>query len=62
MRLLASIAIQPHLAKGKRVTPEKLLPFPWDKKQTNAGKPSMTAEQQRRRMEEIAKRFGDKMI
>ena len=27
MRLHATICIQPHLAMGKRVTPEKLLPF-----------------------------------
>lgn len=30
MRLLASITIQPHVKR--RVTPQKLLPLPWDKK------------------------------
>jgi hypothetical protein len=31
MRMLAAITIQPHV-KGK-MTPERLLPFPWEKKQ-----------------------------
>ncbi len=62
MRLLASIVIQPHLAKGRKVTPEKLLPFPWDKKTTAADKPALTADEQRKRMEELVKRIGDKTI
>ena len=64
MRLLATIAIQPHLAKGKKVTPEKLLPFPWDKKKTRKrGKSQeLTIEQQRARMAELVKKLGDTMI
>ena len=64
MRLLASITIQPHLAKGKKITPEKLLPFPWDKKKTRKrGKSQeLTIEQQRARMAELVKKLGDTMI
>lgn len=62
-RMLATIAIQPHLKKGKKITPEKLLPFPWDAeaKQQNRA-PKMTAKQQRERMEELAAKLGDKLI
>ena len=66
MRILASIVIQPHLAKGKKITPEKLLPFPWEKSQKRSAKkddePKLTPEQQRARMAAIAKKLGDEMI
>ena len=64
MRLLATITIQPHLAKGKKVTPEKLLPFPWEKKKTRKrGKSQeLTIEQQRARMAELVKKLGDELI
>lgn len=64
MRLLATIVIQPHLSKRKSITPEKLLPFPWDKKlgKTDGKKVTMTREQQRRRMEELTKNLGDELI
>lgn len=64
MRLLATITIQPHLAKNKRITPEKLLPFPWDKKKTRKHSESqeLTVEQQRARMAELVKKLGDTMI
>lgn len=63
MRMLATIVIQPHLGKGKKLTPEKLLPFPWEKKkQRRADAPQMTPEQQRKRMEELVKKFGDELI
>lgn len=64
MRLLATITIQPHLAKNKKVTPEKLLPFPWDKKKTNRGakEKQLTPEQQRERMAELVKKLGDTII
>lgn len=64
MRMLAAIVIQPHLAKGKSVTPEKLLPLPWDKKQEKrkSDKPRMTAEEQRARMAELARKLGDTTI
>lgn len=65
MRLLATITIQPHLAKGKKVTPEKLLPFPWERKQTRkcgANEQTITPQQQRERMAELVKKLGDTMI
>lgn len=62
MRLLATITIQPHLAKNKKVTPEKLLPLPWDKKRKQDKKaPKLTAAQQRKRMEELVKKLGDEI-
>lgn len=64
MRMLATIVIQPHLAKGKKLTPEKLLPFPWEKigsVKKNKGL-DLTPEQQRKRMAELVKKLGDKMI
>lgn len=63
MRMLATIVIQPHLAKGKSVTPEKLLPLPWDKKkEKRKSEPRMTAEEQRARMAELARKLGDTTI
>ena len=61
MRLLASITIQPHLARGKRITPEKLLPFPWDKP-TRGNKPTISAEEQRERMRKLIEKLGDDLI
>ena len=65
MRLLATIVIQPHLAKKKKITPEKLLPFPWDKKKNpkhSDKKTELTPEQQRERMAELVKKLGDTTI
>ena len=66
MRLLATIVIQPHLAKGKKITPEKLLPFPWDKPQKRGAKKGkgieLTPEQQRARMADLVKKLGDELI
>lgn len=61
MRMLATIIIQPHLSKNKKITPEKLLPFPWDKPQKRDAKdkgPKLTPEQQRERMAKLAKKLG----
>jgi len=60
MRLLATICIQPHV-KGK-LTPQKLLPLPWDHKkpqQQNEEAPKLTKEQQRERFKELLHRTGD---
>jgi len=65
MRLLATITIQPHLSKNKKITPEKLLPFPWDKPQKRSAKgkgPQLTPEQQRERMAELVKKLGDTTV
>ena len=61
MRLLASITIQPHLDKRHRVTPEKLLPFPWDKP-SHGKKPTISAEEQRERMRKLVEKVGDDLI
>lgn len=62
MRLLATITIQPHLAKGRKITPEKLLPFPWDHKAQKKEAPKMSASEQRARMEELVAKLGDDLI
>ncbi len=62
MRLHATISIQPHLAKGKRVTPEKLLPFPWDrdhKAQNAHNKEELTLEQRRERAQKLIEKLGN---
>lgn len=62
MRLQATIGLQPHLTKGKKLTPEKLLPFPWDRKpQLARNKEELTVAQRRARMLEIVNRLGDKI-
>ena len=65
MRLLATITIQPHV-KGK-VTPERLLPFPWDSSELELGNhPAETKktsprpvskEEDRKRFEQLLKRI-----
>lgn len=64
MRLLAAIVIQPHLDRRHKVTPEKLLPFPWDKAQVTKKKKQrgITPEKQRERMEGLVRKLGDKLI
>lgn len=57
MRILASIVIQPHV-KGK-MSPERLLPLPWDKKKgKKAPKETLSAEAQKERLKELLKRKG----
>lgn len=62
MRLLATICIQPHV-KGK-VTPERLLPFPWDSyghdgEETKKTSPRpVSKEEDRKRFEKLMKRIG----
>ena len=50
----ATISIQPHI-KGK-MTPEKLLPFPWEKCQKKDEAPKVSAEEARKRFERLAGR------
>ena len=57
MRMLAAIVIQPHLKK--KVTPQKLLPFPWEgatKKQRDKAQ-ELTAAESMKRFEELAKKI-----
>mgnify|MGYP000038969804 FL=1 len=62
MRLLATIVIQPHLDKRHKVTPEKLLPFPWDKAKTKKQQARITPDKQRERMADLVKKLGDELI
>jgi len=62
MRLLAAITIQPHLGKRHRITPEKLLPFPWDKKASRKEGSKLTAKEQRERMKKLVEKLGDELI
>jgi len=54
--------IQPHLGKKHRITPEKLLPLPWDKKTAKKDAPKLTPEQHRERMKELVERLGDVLV
>jgi hypothetical protein len=62
MRLLATIVIQPHLDKRHKVTPEKLLPFPWDKAKAKKQQARITPNKQRERMADLVKKLGDELI
>lgn len=59
-RTIAAIIIQPHVKK--KITPKQLLPLPWDKEHKPDVKntPKLTAEEQRRRFEELVHQLGDK--
>ncbi len=61
-RTVAAIAIQPHVKK--KLTPQQLLPLPWDKKKQNRkqGPTKLTAEEKRKRFEDVARRLGDKIM
>ena len=56
MRTEASILIQPHV-KGK-ITPKKLLPFPWDKEKREDPEEQMSMEERHRRAEEALRKWG----
>ena len=61
-RTVAAIIIQPHVKK--KITPRQLLPLPWDKKLQNHPRndaPELTAEQRRRRFEDLVHRLGDEI-
>ena len=60
MRLLAAIVIQPYVKK--KLTPEKLLPLPWDRKRRKAaqsGEPQLTKEQKHERFKDLLHRLGE---
>lgn len=57
MRLLATISIQPHV-KG-RLTPEKLLPFPWEKSQAVNAEKALSREEAKARFDALLKRTGN---
>lgn len=57
MRMEASIMIQPHVRQ--KLTPRRLLPFPWEKEEQSARvAEGMTSEERHRRAQEALKRWG----
>ena len=50
MRLLAAITIQPHVKK--KLTPELLIQFPWERKR-NAEAPMLSKKEAKRRFEKL---------
>lgn len=60
-RTIAAILLQPHVKKGTKITPRRLISLPWDKQITPPNEvPELTAEEKRERYEEVARRLiGD---
>ncbi len=58
-RTVAAICIQPHVKR--RITPQQLLPLPWDGKpsKTQNNVPELTPEEKQKRFEKMTKRLGD---
>ena len=54
MRLLAAVCIQPHVRK--RISPQQLIPLPWDKPARKEKTEIPSAEQALRRLKEITKK------
>ena len=54
MRMLAAITVQPHV-KG-RVTPQKLLPLPWEKPRKSKTEKPVSKEESKRRFEALLER------
>ena len=63
-RVQAFFSVQPYLKKGTKITPQKLLPLPWDGSATEDSNEDikLTAEQQRERMRELVNSLGDELI
>jgi len=56
MRMLAVVSIQPHTKR--KITADRLIPLPWDKKKRNDDAPKLTPEQRRARMEYMRDKLG----
>ncbi len=54
MRMFATILLQPHV-KGK-LTPQKLLPFSWEKHRSTGTKPKISREEAQKRFKELVNR------
>lgn len=54
MRLHAVMTMQPHCKK--KLSPEKILPLPWEKKQKRGTAPVVDKETAKKRFEQMAKR------
>lgn len=56
MRLLATIGIQPHIKD--KMTPQRLLPFPWDHDKVSGPAPEdLTLEERRAKAQEFLKQL-----
>ena len=55
--MMATIALQPH-AKGN-LTPQEVLPLPWEKKKPMRKAPAISKEEAKRRFETVLKKGGD---
>ena len=58
MRLLATIVIQPHVKN--KITPDKLIPLPWDRKRkASTDVPKLNKEQMHDRFKDLLHRLGE---
>jgi hypothetical protein len=57
MRMMATIALQPHV-KGS-LTPQKVLPLPWEKKKPMQKAPAVSKEDALKRFEEVLGKVGN---
>jgi hypothetical protein len=55
MRMLATITIQPHVKN--KISPEKLLPFPWEKQGQELKAPKPTSAESKSRFEKLVTRL-----
>jgi hypothetical protein len=55
-RIMAAILIQPHITR--KITPEKLLPLPWDKKRNKTKAPAISKEEHLQRFRDIKHRLN----
>lgn len=58
MRILASIAVQPHIKK--RLTPQELLPLPWDNEQEKPPTVVLSKQETADRIKELQNRIKRK--
>ncbi len=62
MRLLGAITISPHVRKS--ISPDKLLPLPWDAEVSKKSRehPQLTAEESEKRFNALLERIGEKAV
>ena len=53
-RLLAAVSVQPHVRK--KLTPQQLIPLPWDKAPRKWEKEIVSAKEDKRRLSDLVKR------
>ena len=56
IRVCSVLLLQPHMKRGSTISPQQLLPLPWDKKEKR--KDTRTAAEQRARTAELMRRAG----